>query len=210
MENDGRIVRDHAAEAIADAQIAKDCAAIGVTISGPWDFVGERNDHLWSMEVAEILAEHLQKELPSYTLMGIMLAGSWLETRHLFLDPVLKILRENGNNMLGQIAANALLQMADKRDADVFRTLIIDKEVGVSRALLIEGFAKLAKQHGIDVLRNLVGDRQVRTDVLKALSKLGDQSIADELRLLAQHTESYHRKIGREGLARLEKKQRKG
>ena len=202
--------RDEIAEKRANEAISKDCTEIGVKIDSPWDLVGKNGDDLWSMEIAKIFARHLHKPYPPFVLEGLILAGCCLETRDIFLEPVLKIIKENGNNYLGQIATNGLLRMAIASDEIFIRDLILDKSIGVSRSLMVEGYAKLAKQRAVIPLRTLVSDPEVRSNVLKALSKLGDQSIRGELQILATHEDSYHRKIARDALARLDKKASKG
>jgi HEAT repeat protein len=197
--------RDHAAEEKANAEIAKDCAAIGIKIDSPWDFVGDKNGDLWNYGVAAIFARHIEKSHPPIVIEGLMFAGSWLETKDLFLDPVLAILRRDGQNFLGQAAANALLKMMEPGDEELMKSLILDKPIGESRALLIAGYAKLAKKDAIGPLRTLIHDDDVRNEVLKALPKLGDQTVRDELIAMTKHGDSYVRKIGRDGLVRLEK-----
>jgi hypothetical protein len=194
------------AEIRANAEIAKDCATQGYVIESPWDLVGNHSDHRWTRELAEIFARHLWKPHPDRVLEGLMFAGAWLETKDLFLAPVVAILRKHGDSFLGQSAANALLTMADKSDTELFKDLIMDKSVGVSRSLLIDGYAKLAKKDAIPALRANVTDPIVRSYVLKNLSKLGDQTIRGDLIELAKHPDAYHRKIARDSLARLDKK----
>ena len=138
-----------------------------------------------------------------------MFAGSWLETKDLFFEPVLTILRKNGDNFLGQSAVHALLKMIEHSDVNLLHDLITDKTIGVIRSLLIEGYAKLAKKEAIVPLRRNVSDPVVRVQVLKALSKLGDQTIRGELGELLKHSGSEFRKIARDGLARLDKKAEK-
>lgn len=198
--------RDLAAEERSNAEIARDCAAVGVKIESPWDFTGGRNGDLWSDAVAEIFARHLSRLHPPAVLEGLMFAGSWLETKDLFLPPVLDILRKNGKNFLGQAAANALLKMMEPGDEELMKALILDRTIGTSRSLLIAGFAKLAKQGALHPLRSVLDDDDVRVEALKALAKLGDQTIRGELTALANHNDGYFRKIGRDGLKRLDKK----
>jgi hypothetical protein len=202
-----KIIRDHEAEAKANAEIARDCHALGYDILSPWDMVGQYHaKYELTLEIAEVFAKHLAKSHPHMVLQGLMSAGAWYTTRNLFMPPVLKILREKGDSYLGQGAANALLRMADYSDANLFAELIADKLVGGSRSLLIEGYAKLAKQKAIPLLRASTFDPVLRSEALKALSKLGDQTMRGELEKLAQHPDSYHRKIARDGLKRLDKK----
>lgn len=197
--------RDIAAEEKSYAEIARDCAAIGIEINSPWDFVGGKNGDRWNHGVAVIFARHLEKPHLPMALEGLMFAGAWLETKDLFLDPVLAILRSDGQNFLGQAAANALLKMMQPGDEDLMKSLILDKSIGTSRALLIAGYAKLAKKDAVGPLRTLILDEDVRNEVLKVLPKLGDQTVKDELIVMTKHSDSYVRKIGLDGLARLEK-----
>lgn len=198
--------RDHEAEERANAEIARDCANIGVKIESPWDFTGGKNGALWSDAVAEVFARHLSRPHPRVVLEGLMFAGSWLETKDMFLVPVLRILRENGKNFLGQAAANALLRMMQPGDEALMESLILDQAVGSSRALLVPGFAKRARKTAIHPLRSLVKDKDVRNVVLKELAKLGDQTVRGELVEAATHSDPYVRKIGRDGIARLDKR----
>lgn len=198
--------RNPKAEEQANSEIARDLANVGVTAGSPWDLVGSGGDKPWSTEAAQVLANHLTKPHPQFVLQGIILAGCWLETRNLFFDTVVRILRENGCSILGQVAANGLLRMAKKDDAEIMRSLIMDKSVGESRGLLIEGYGRFAKQGAIPTLRANIHDPDVRSEVLKALSKLGDQSIRGELLELCKHPDSFHRKIARDALARLDNK----
>jgi hypothetical protein len=193
----------------ANAAIARDCASLGYQIESPWDYVGSHSKYPWTREIAEVFARHLRRPYPPRVLEGLMLAGSWLETKDLFFEPVLTILRRNGDTSLGQIAVHALLKMIEHSDVNLLHDLITDKTIGDSRSLLIEGYAKLAKKEAIVPLRTNVSDPVVRVQVLKALSKLGDQTIRDELRELLRHSKSEFRKIARDGLARLDKKAKK-
>jgi hypothetical protein len=201
--------RPQEGEAVANAAIAKDCAALGYQIESPWDYVGSHNKYPWTREVAEIFARHLRLPHPPRVLEGLMFAGSWLETKDLFFEPVLTILRVNGDNHLGQSAVHALLKMIERSDVDLLRDLIVDKTLGASRSLLIEGYAKLAKKKALGILRENISDPVVGAEALKELSKLGDQSVRDELQELLKHSNSEFRKIARDGLARLDKKLKK-
>jgi HEAT repeats len=193
----------------ANKAIAKDCAALGYHIESPWDLVGNQPKYEWTRPMAEIFAKHLRLPHPPRVLEGLMFAGSWLETKDLFFEPILAILRKNGNNYLGQSAVNALFKMVENSDVDLLRDLFMNKAIGESRALIVEGYAKLAKKGAIETLRAYVSDPVVRSEALKALSQLGDQSIRGELHELLKHTDSYHRKIARDALARLDRKAEK-
>jgi hypothetical protein len=193
-------------EIAANAAIAEDCAALGYQIESPWDYVGSQSKYPWTREVAEVFARHLRLAYPPRVLEGLMFAGSWLETKDLFFEPVLTILRKNGDNHLGQSAVHALLKMIQRSDVDLLRDLIMDKTLGVSRSLLVEGYAKLAKKEAIGTLRANISDPVVRVEALKELSKLGDQAIRSELQELLKHSHSEFRKIARDGLSRLDEK----
>jgi hypothetical protein len=198
--------RNENEEKRADYAISKDCAAIGIKIESAWDLVGSKGDHLWSREIAEVFAKHVIKPYPPIVIEGLIFAGAWLETKDLFFNPVLKILRANGTNSLGQSAANALLKMIEPHDESVLREQILDQSVGVSRNLLIAGYAKLAKKNAIETLQKILNDEEVRLEALKSLSMLGDQSIRPKLQLILKHSDSYFRKIARDALVRLDKK----
>lgn len=196
-------------EVEANAAIAKDCAALGYHIESPWDLVGDYPKHELTRPLAEIFAKHLMLPHPPRVLEGLMFAGSWGETKDLFLEPVLAILRKNGNEDLGQMAVHALFKMVESSDVDLLRDLFMDRTIGKSRALIVGGYAKLAKKRAIETLRTFVSDPVVRSEVLKALSKLGDQSARNDLHELLKHPDSHHRKIARDALARLDKKAQK-
>jgi HEAT repeat protein len=199
----------HESEIEANAAIAKDCAALGYHIESPWDLVGNYPKHELTRPLAEIFARHVKLPYPSRVLEGLMFAGAWLETKDLFFEPVLAILRKNGNENLGQMAVHALFNMIEDSDVDLLRDLFIDRSIGKSRALLVDGYAKLAKKNAIETLRTFVPDPIVRLEVLKALSRLGDQSIRNDLLQLLEHPDSEHRKIARNALAILDKKAQK-
>jgi hypothetical protein len=53
--------RDLLAEEKSYAEIARECADIGVNINSPWDYVERPDDNLWTFGVAAIFARHLER-----------------------------------------------------------------------------------------------------------------------------------------------------
>ena len=199
--------RDSEEEIRANAIISKDCARIGIYIESPWDLVGSHSKYEMTEGLAAIFAKHLTQPYPNKVVEGLMFAAARPETRQLLFEPVLSVLKKEGDSYLGQHAVHALTKMLIPTDSRLLQNLVLDETLRDSRGLLMEPYAKLAKKAAIPTLHKAFRDGNdfLKVESLRQLSKLGDQTIKDDLELLAKHPRSEYRKVARDGLLRLER-----
>jgi HEAT repeat protein len=184
--------------------IAK-CKEMGVDVWRLCEFVESPEKHAMTEDIAVLLARelgHVSDKSIQSTIVGALQHSAF---PGIALQAALEILHKEGGAPFGQMAANSINRLVTSKDAALLAELILDPKLGASRSLLVPTYARIARKSGIDVLRKLVDDLETRSDALKHLSILGDTSIEPELRELAKHSDSYHRKIARDALARVER-----
>lgn len=190
----------------AEALIAADLKKIGITAKSPWHFVDEYYRLPWNREIAEILARHINKPYPDRVIHGILTVAGRPETRDLLLKPAADLMRQRDGGYLGQFAANAIVRMVNAKDVSLLKELLLDENIGVSRALLMGIFVKLAKKDSERVLMLLANQPKVGVFALQALSKLGSQSIRPMLEKLLKSVDLPTREIAKNSLKVLNKK----
>jgi hypothetical protein len=188
------------------------CQKLGAPISRLDDFrmfneYRSHPDKLVPMSVA--IASMLANELANLKFANVrhivMHVIAQPEFRKEVLQPIVEELLRDGKDYHGQPAANALDKIVIPDDSGVIAELLLNKEIGDARALLVSTYARIAKKSGIPVLRKIVDDAVTRSEALRCLSILGDITIEPNLLELAKHPDSYHRKIARDALKRVER-----
>jgi hypothetical protein len=185
------------------------CKLLGSKINRLWDYVRNNKPIQISENVVRYLANELDNIQDKSVWATAMQAIARPEYREIVLLPISRNLRREGQTVWGQRAANDLAKIIQPQDIELIVNLLRDRSITDARALLVSQYARIAKKSAIPVLRSLVDDPETRTEALKSLSKLGDITIEYELLELAKHPDSYHRKIAREALARVEKNKAK-
>jgi HEAT repeat protein len=188
-----------------ELRLIEACKAHGADVWTLYDFVQRNEKFPMNEEIAKILSREVVHVKDKHVKAIVIEAMSWPQFRAIVMPALAKVLRTDGHTLAGQTAANAISRIASKVDAALVAELILDKSVGESRSLMMAKYAQIARKSGICVFRSLVLDPETRSYALKQLSILGDVSIEPELRELAQHPDSYHRKIARDALKRIEK-----
>jgi HEAT repeat protein len=184
--------------------IAK-CKELGVEVWRLGDFGRSPESHVMTEDIAVLLskeADQVGDKFIASIIVEVLQHSAFRETA---LQAAVRVLRKAGGEFHGQIAANSIDRLVTSKDTTLVAQLILDPKLGASRSLLVPTYARIARKSGIAVLRKLVSDPETRSDALKHLSILGDTSIEPELRELAKHPDSYHRKIARDAIARVEK-----
>ncbi len=188
-----------------ELDIVAKCKKLGVNVPRLGCFMDERKKYPITDAIAELFADELGKEHDRHLLAVIMQVGITPKHRDVFLEPISSILRKSGNSLGKDRAINALTKIALPQDAPLVADLLQNQEIGDERSLLIPTYVRLAKKAAIPVLRKIANDPHTRSVALHHLSILGDTTIENELKELAKHPDSWHRKIARDALKRVEK-----
>jgi hypothetical protein len=188
-----------------ELEIVKKCKKLGVNVPHLGYFMDKREKYPVTDAIAKLFAEELGKDHDWNLLAVIMQVGVSFQHRDVMLEPVVKVLHKKGAELARDGAINALDKIALPKDAPLIADLLQDKEIGDERMLLVPIYARIAKKAAIPVLRKIVDDPHTRSIALHHLSILGDTTIENELRELIKHPDSWHRKLARDALKRVEK-----
>jgi hypothetical protein len=188
-----------------EIEIVKKCEQLGVKVNYIYDFVQNRKKYVVNEKIAELFANELRKAHDKSLLSILMSAGALSAFREIMLPPIVTILRREGIKHLGQVAANELVRIAQKQDSELLASLLLDKNVGGTRTLLMRTYARIAKKTAIPVLKRLVDDPETYIYALHHLSILGDITIDHHLKKLSENPDGEFRKIARDALKRVEK-----
>jgi hypothetical protein len=207
------VVRDEQKEAEAEAAIAKDCARLGVTISSPWDFVGNdslegKKIKLVDPKIIELLSHHLDNDYPYIVMEGLIFALAKPEARPFVFERILTMLRENGEDHIGSSAANAVMRMLMPSDVQLVEDLVLDTKLGNVSAFFIPQYVKFKRKGAIPVLRQLLAGsvKACIIDAARSLATLNDQASKSKLELLVENSDADIRKSARDAMKRLGKK----
>jgi hypothetical protein len=190
-----------------ELRIVQECKVLGVQVDRLYDFtpLSYRPHKKMNSAIAKMLAMELERVKSKNLRAVIAGAGQDIEFKEIFFPALIRTIKRDKSDFVVQMAINDLGKIASQNDSVVVADLLLNTEIGGSRSLLIPTYVRIARKSGIPVLRKLVQDPETRSYALKELAKLGDATIEADLRELLKHPDSYHRKIARDALKRVEK-----
>lgn len=162
---------------------------------------------LMTIEIAESLAREIPFLKNEISKVVAMSACSQPQFHDIILPTLVTIAKqsEGKSHLMSSMVANDLIKVIRKEDAPIIGDLLLDKNFGIERGMLVPFYTRFAKKNGIPTLLKYAEDNETKVEALKALSMLGETSIKPQLEILANDPNSHYRKIARDGLKRLEK-----
>jgi hypothetical protein len=196
------------AERAANAVIAKECAAIGIKIESPWDFVGYYAKPCLDLKLLEILSRNLTKDHPPKILWGIIFAVGKPEGHPFAFEKLIKLIYQDRGGNLAGIAANGLIKMLQPTDVERIVDIMMDDTLGDFGWYFLDYYTKIKKSLAIPKLRLLVSRNLKATKIaaILALGKLGDEPSRIEILKLTDVVDVDIKKAARAALKKLDKK----
>jgi hypothetical protein len=183
------------------------CKLLGVDVNHLGDFISYSYKKGVDINepIAKLFADELDKNHDKNLIAILMHAGESPEFRDIMLPAIVKVLRREGDNYTGGDAINSLNRITLPKDSPLIGELLLEKNIGGQRGMLVPIYARLARKSAIPILRKAIRDPDTHVLSLHHLSILGDTTIAHELLQLSNHPDAWRRKIARDGLKRVEK-----
>lgn len=101
---------------------------------------------------------------------------------------------------------NALECAADDSVFDDVRSIAEDKQYGADRQMFVMALGNMKNPRAVDVLINLLDDREVLPGAVAGLAKVGAPKSRDYLEPLLNHTEAWIRKEAKKAINKIDKK----
>lgn len=194
-----------------EIRLVEKCKELGVVVESLYDFVplSYRENIKPTKAIVDMLLAEVDHVTAENMKAVIYSAVSVPEFHDAVMPVLVRTAMQDNDSPLKQPIFNDIEKIALESDSEAIGKLLLDNRVGSARSLLVPTYARIARKSGIPVLRKAVGDPVIRSQALKHLSILGDVSIEPELQDLAKHPDSFHRKIARDALKRIEKLKQK-
>mgnify|MGYP003347061188 FL=1 len=181
-----------------------ECAELGWQINSSWTLLAQKPT---DARLFPILAKHLQGDYPFIEKEGMLFALSYKEARSWVLQIARQILKQDAQKPspnLSQDAANVLVSIATADDIEHFEEVLTNPHYGDCGMLLVRKYVRLAKRRALPILRKLLAEGRLVSEVINELGKLHDVESRARIATYLEHKDSYLRRFARKAIERID------